>query len=212
MKSVLFSLLALALSCSAMAQLTKADITNGDKEITWLGVDFTQLKFIGAATQWKDAGEITNAQLRDKYFPAWNNLFINEQKKYNVADAVKRTDVKYAIDVTEKANNKIKGDLFSDDPNEFNHLTAQKIGELVGKYDFMGNKGIGMMFFAESFSKGKEEGTIWVTFVDMNTKKVLLTKKVSEPAGGFGFKNFWAKTLFGALKDTGSDLKKWTKE
>ncbi|HRO42150.1 MAG TPA: hypothetical protein PL009_04915 [Flavipsychrobacter sp.] len=211
MKKVLLSFFALAISLNVFAQLSKADITNGDNEITWLGVDFTQLKFIGSATQWKDAGEISNSQLRDKYFPAWNNLFINEQKKYNVADAVGRAEVKYALDVTEKANNGIKGDLFSEDPNDYSRLTDQKIAQLVGKYDYQGNKGIGMLLFAESFSKGKEEGAIWVTFVDMNTRKLLLTKKLNEPAGGFGFKNFWAKTLFGALKDTGKNLKKWSK-
>jgi len=211
MKRFILSLFALAISIQSFAQATRADIVNGDKEITWLGVDFSQLKFIGSATQWKDAGEITNSQLRDKYFPAWNNLFINEQKKYNVADAVGRAEVKYAIEVTENANNKIKGDLFSEDPNDYSHLTEKKISDMVSKYDYQGNKGIGMMFVAESFSKGKEEGAIWVTFVDMDSKKLLLTKRVTEPAGGFGFKNFWAKTLFGALKDTGKSLKKWSK-
>jgi len=128
-----------------------------------------------------------------------------------VADAADRTSVKYALEVTEKANNNIKGNLFSEDPNEYAHLTEQKITELVKKYDYKGNKGIGMMFFAESFSKGKEEGAIWVTFVDMDSKKVLLTERVTENAGGFGFKNYWAKTLFGALKDTDKSLKKWVK-
>jgi hypothetical protein len=85
------------------------------------------------------------------------------------------------------------------------------VSNLVSKYDFRGNKGIGMMFFVESFSKGKEEGALWVTFVDMNTKKVLLTQRVTEEAGGIGFKNFWAKTLLGTLKDTGKSLKSWAR-
>ena len=46
---------------------TKADIFNGSTEITWLGIDFTQAKFIGSAFQFKDAGEITNGEFRDKY-------------------------------------------------------------------------------------------------------------------------------------------------
>lgn len=211
MKQAFLSLVALALSLQVFAQLSRTDITNGNEDVTWIGVDFTQLKFVGNATQWQDAGEITNAQLRDKYFPAWNNLFVTEQKKYNVADAVGRADVKYALEVTERANNSVKGNFFSDDPNEFNHLTKEKLESLVAKYDFRGNKGLGMLFFVESFSKGREAGNIWVTFVDMNTKKVLLTQKLTEQAGGIGFKNFWAKTLYGALKDTRKDLKKWTK-
>jgi hypothetical protein len=202
MKKLLLVLSALVFGTQGQAQTDVSKIINSDKEITWLGVDFTQLKFIGSATQWKDAGEITSSQLRDKYFPAWNNLFINEQKKYNVADAVNRAEVGYATEVTEKANNTIKGNLFTDDPDEYSHLTEQKVAQLVSKYDFKGKKGIGMMFFAESFSKGREEGAIWVTFVDMNAKKLLMTKRLTERAGGFGFKNYWAKTLFNALKDT----------
>jgi hypothetical protein len=202
MKKLLLVLFALVFGTQGQAQTDVSKILNSDKEITWLGVDFTQLKFIGSATQWKDAGEITSSQLRDKYFPAWNNLFINEQKKYNVADAVNRAEVGYATEVTEKANNTIKGNLFTDDPDEYSHLTEQKVAQLVSKYDFKGKKGIGMMFFAESFSKGREEGAIWVTFVDMNAKKLLMTKRLTERAGGFGFKNYWGKTLFNALKDT----------
>jgi hypothetical protein len=202
MKKLLLVLFALVFGTQGQAQTDVSKILNSDKEITWLGVDFTQLKFIGSATQWKDAGEITSSQLRDKYFPAWNNLFINEQKKYNVADAVNRAEVGYATEITEKANNIIKGNLFTDDPDEYSHLTEQKVAQLVSKYDFKGKKGIGMMFFAESFSKGREEGAIWVTFVDMNAKKLLMTKRLTERAGGFGFKNYWGKTLFNALKDT----------
>jgi hypothetical protein len=191
MKKQLLSLLAVVLAFNCFAQ-TKADIYNGDKEITFLGLDFTQLKFIGTAAQWKDAGEITNENLRDKYFPAWNNFFIKEQKKYDVAGVVSRAEVHYAMDVTEKANNGIKGDMFSDDPNDYKHLDEAKINALVGKYNFQGHKGIGMMYFIESMSKGKEEGAGWVTFVDMGSKKVLLTKRVTGKAGGIGFKNYWA--------------------
>jgi hypothetical protein len=98
MKKITLLLAALFVSVSLFAQ-SKSDIFDGDKEITWLGLDFSQLKFIGDAAQWKDAGEITNSQMRDKYFPGWNTLFINEKDRYKVADAVRRTEVSYAIDV-----------------------------------------------------------------------------------------------------------------
>ncbi len=208
MKKLILAAAAIILSANIFAQ-SKSDITNSDKEITWLGIDFTQLKFIGSATQWQDAGEITTSQLRDKFFPGWNNLFINEQKKFDVAGSINRASVNYALEVTEKANNTVKGNVFSEDPNDYSHLSEQQISQLVSKYNYQGKKGIGMMFFAESMSKGKEEGAIWVTFVDMNAKKLILTHRLLEPAGGFGFKNFWAKTFFGALKDTKKGLKNW---
>ena len=197
----------LFLNMSAVSAQTVEDITGGTGEITWLGMDFTQAKFIGSATQFKDAGEITNAEFRDKYIPGWNQLFINEQKKYDVAKVVHRTDIKYAMDVTEKTNNGIKGDFFSNDPNEYERLDAEKVAGLVKKYNFQGKTGIGLIFFIEGMSKGKDQASAWVAYVDMKGKKVLLSKHITGKSGGFGFKNYWAKAFYNILKD--SDYKDW---
>lgn len=206
----LLVLAAVLLSFTVFAQ-SKADVFNDNTPITWLGLDFSQLKFIGDASQWQDAGEITNSQMRDKYFPSWNNLFIAEKDKYKVADAVRRTEVAYAIEITEKANNSLKGNFFESDGNKYQLLDEQKVTALVKKYDFKGNIGIGMMFFVEGMSKGREHGSMWVTFVDMKSKTVLLTKRVEGKAGGFGFRNYWAKTFVNALKTIKSDWKSWSK-
>ncbi|OJW84937.1 MAG: hypothetical protein BGO69_10355 [Bacteroidetes bacterium 46-16] len=209
MKKLILSAIAVAFCALTWAQ-SKEDIFNSGTDVTWLGLDFTQLKFIGDAAQWKDVGEISDANMRDKYFPGWNELFVKEQKRYDVAKAINRSEVKYALSVTEKANNSIKKpNFFTDDPNAYSHVTEQQIDGLVKKYDFQGNKGIGMLFFVESMSKGKEEAAMWVTFVDMNKKTVLFTKRLTEKSGGFGFRNYWAKTFNNALKDIDKDLKKW---
>jgi len=190
------------LHISFVSAQTKADIFSGSADITWLGMDFTQTKFIGSATQFKDAGEISSSEFRDKYIPGWNQLFINEQKKYNVAEAVKRTEVKYAMEVTEKANNSIKSDFFSNNPSDYKKLDEQKIADMVKKYDYQGKTGIGLIFFIDGMSKGKDEASGWVTFVDMKSKKVLMTEYKTGKAGGFGFKNFWAKSFHNILKST----------
>lgn len=198
----LITLSLICLNALPIIAQTKADIFSGSSDITWLGIDFTQTKFIGSATQFKDAGEISSSEFRDKYIPSWNQLFINEQKKYDVAKAVKRSEVKYAMDVTEKANNGIKGNFFSDDPNDYKKLDEQKIANLVKNYDFQGKEGIGLLFFIDGMSKSKDEASGWVTFVDMKSKKVLLTQYTTAKAGGFGFKNYWAKSFLGMLKAT----------
>ena len=197
-----FALCFICLNSSILFAQTKADIFGGTADITWLGIDFTQAKFIGTATQFKESGEITSSEFRDKYIPSWNQLFLEEQKKYNVADAVKRAEVKYAMDVTEKANNGIKGNFFSNDPNDYKKLDEQKIANLVKNYDFQGKSGIGLIFFIDGMSKAKDEASGWVTFVDMKTKKVLLTEYKTGKAGGFGFKNYWAKSFLNILKAT----------
>jgi hypothetical protein len=196
----LFILFLLCLNVAGVIAQSKADIFSGSSEITWLGIDFSQTKFIGKAAQFKDAGEITNSEFRDKYVPGWNQLFIDEKKKYDVAGAVKRSEVKYAVEVTEKANSSFKGNFFSDDLADFKKLTEQKISDIVKSYDFQGKTGIGFMFFIDGMSKDKDEASGWVTFVDMNSKKVLLTEYKTGKAGGIGFKNYWAKSFLNILK------------
>lgn len=204
--SWLFALL-LLLNVKPVTAQTKEDITGGTAEITWLGMDFTQAKFIGAATQFKDAGEITNGEFRDKFIPGWNQLFINEEKKYDVAKVVHRTAIKHAMEVTEKANNAIKGDFFTNNPDDYMHLDAEKVEGLVKKYNFQGKTGIGLIFFIEGMSKGKDQASAWVAYVDMKGKKVLMSQHITGKAGGFGFKNYWAKAFYNILKD--SDYKDW---
>ena len=190
---------------SASAQ-TKADIFNESTPITWLGLDFSQTKFIGSASLYANGGQMTNAEFRDVLTVSWNELFINEQKKYDVAKALHRASVKYASDVAEKANAALTSkDFFSNSVDDFKKITEADIANAVKNYDFKNNDGIGLIFFVEGMSKGLEKSGIWVTFVDMKSKTVLLTAYETAKPGGFGFRNYWAKPFYTLLKDISSD-------
>lgn len=196
---VLFAAILFAFNTNAQ---TKADVFNSSVELAWLGLDFSQVHFIGAATQWKDAGEITDDQMRDKYFVGWNELFVKEPKKYDVAKATGRSTVNYGIDVTEKANNTLKRTYFYDDANLYFSLDEMKVATLVKKYNFQGKKGLGLIFFVEGMSKGREEACAWATFVNMDKKEVLWTQRVTGKAGmSIGFRNYWANPFSNMLKD-----------
>jgi hypothetical protein len=199
MKTICTSILLLLCTYAAIAQ-KNTDVIATDKPITWLGLDFTMARFIGEATQFKEAGEITTSDMKDKYFPGWNNLFINEEKKYNVAKYVNRESVSHAPEVTEAANNKVTKAFFSDSPDDYSRLSEADITGAVKKYNFKGRKGVGLLFFVEGMSKGKAKASAWVTFVDMGTKAVLETRRVTGDAGGIGFRNYWAKAFLDILK------------
>ena len=205
MKKISFLLtMAIIFAGSVVAQ-TKADIFNESKPITWLGLDFSQVKISGVPQY-----EVNSTDLREKYFIAWNQLFVNEKDKFEVAKAVNRSEVKYAINVVEPANKK-EGAFFADDDKMYQLLNEEKISELVKSYDFKGNAGIGMMFFVEGMSKGKEEASMWATFVNMDTKEVLLTRRVTGKNGGFGFRNYWAKSFGKGLDEVNNNFKNWKK-
>lgn len=216
----IIALLAVVISSASLRAQTKADIFDKNVPVTWLGVDYSLATHIGTPTNssfafnaWTvvkktDNGIVTKDEFRDSYTLQWNQLFIDEQKKYDVAKAINRSSVKYAIDVCINANKKLtKKEFFSNDPADFHKKTEADIAEAVKNYDFQKNEGIGMMFFVEGMNKGTAEEGVWVTFVDMKAKTVLLTKYVVSKAQGSGFRNYWAKPLYVALKEM--DLKDW---
>lgn len=195
---------------SLLAQ-SKADVFDSKIPVTWLGVDYSQAKFIGSATA-KDV-VISNDEFRDNYVSSWNYLFINEQKKYDVAKALHRESVKYAIDVTLQANKQLtKKDFFSNNPSDFKLINESTIADVVKNYDFQKTDGgIGLIFFVEGMSKGAASMGIWVTFVDMKSKSVLYTTYQTGKPGGFGFRNYWAKPLYTVLKEMELNFSSWNK-
>jgi hypothetical protein len=218
MKKIILTALVLISAFATWAQ-TRADVFNDETPITFLGFDFSQAKFIGHASSFKDAGEVSNSEMKDKYIPGWEDLVnVDGKDYYRVADAVHRSDVKFAVDVTEKMNKKIAGkNFFSDDMKDYPSLSESTIAAQVKKYDFAGNTGIGMIIFVEGMHKAEDKGgdsyaTVWITFVDMKSKKVLFTAKEQGKPGGFGFKNYWAGAWKNVLKAAKSDWKNWKKQ
>ncbi len=216
----LIALLFITVNAQSLLAQTKADIFDKNIPVTWLGVDYSLTTFIGtpinsgvAFSPWTvvkktDQGIVTKDEFRDSFTVQWNQLFIDEEKKYNVAKAIDRSSVNYAIDVCVNANKKLtQKEFFSNNPGDFHTKTEADIATAVKNYDFGKNEGIGMMFFVEGMDKGTTQEGIWVTFVDMKSKTVLLTKYVSSGGQGSGFRNYWAKPLYVALKEM--DIKKW---
>lgn len=209
MKKTLLFALVLTAALNVSAQLSSTDVFKSDVALTFLGLDFTQTKFIGDASQWKDAGAITNKDFAEKYIPAWNDMFKrpSEQKNFRLAEATGRTEVAYATEITQKMNRTVlKKEFFSEKADDYPHLNEGNIGMLVRRYNFEGKEGLGLIFFVEGMRKVEEKGepsyaTVWVTFVDMSKKTVVSCKRIEGKAGGFGFRNFWAGAWKNVIKE-----------
>ena len=199
------------LSVQNIRAQTRADVFDERLPVTWLGIDYSQAKFIGSETAYKNSGELVNSEFVEKYIPAWNNFFLIEPKKYDVAKMAHRPAAAFALNVTEKVNSGIKKDFFTENPADFHTLTKENISELVKQYDFQGHTGIGILFFMEGMSKGLGKAGMWVTFVDMASKTVLLTEYGEGKTGGFGFKNYWANTIYKVVKATEDQYDYWKK-
>ena len=186
----------------------KADVFNPSTEITWLGLDFSGAKFIGDRERLGSESDIRHL------IDAINELMITEADKYNVAAAIQRKTVDNEIEVTNEHNAELDVlAMISADGKDHIHLNRSQVEEIISSYDFKGKSGIGLMFNVESFNKLLEEGSFWITFVNMGSKEVLFTERLTAPPSGFGMRNFWAGSVNGVLaKIKKKEFENWRKK
>jgi hypothetical protein len=186
----------------------KADVFNPNTEITWLGLDFTGAKFIGDRERLGSESDIRHL------IDAINELMIKEADKYNVAAAIQRKKVENAIEVTNEHNAELDVlTMISSEGKDHIHLNPSEVEGIVAGYDFKGKSGIGLIFNVESFNKLIEEGSFWITFVNMGNKEVLFTERLTAPPSGFGMRNFWAGSVNGVLaKIKKKEFENWRKK
>lgn len=185
----------------------KSDIFNPDVEVTWLGIDLTKAKLIGDRERYGSESDMR------RLAEGWNDIFLKEPEKFNVARAIGRKQVKNAIEVTKDHNQQLEIlSHYSDNKDEFGHMKLSDVEEVLGEYDFSGLSGIGLMFIVESFSKLNGKASVWVTFINLETKEILLTEKLMGSPGGAGLRNYWANACYDILQKMQSkDFPRWRK-
>jgi len=187
-------LLAAMLSVVSTQAQTLKDFFSSDEPLTYLGIDFTQARVIGEPVT--DAND-----MRDRNFPAINAVVVNEPKKYDIAGAFHKT-VNTDLALVNKHNETTNtATLKSDNASDYNRLKQEDVEKLVKGYNFNGKKGVGLLFVMDGMSKAEKAANVYVTLVDMGTKKVLLAEKIEGKAQGFGFRNYWAYTIHKVLEE-----------
>jgi len=191
-------------SLTAQAQ-SAADVFQKSTPLTWLGVDYSDARYIGAL-------EVGASQL-DDYAKVINDLILREPKKYNLPSAFDKESVGSNLTYIEKANAAMNTDkALSSDAGDMKRYTLETITDRVKSYK-LNESGIGLVFIVEAMSKTHEESPVWVTFVDMKSGAVLFSERVTGKPAGFGFRNYWAGAVYSTLKQIKGGLyNKWKKQ
>jgi len=174
------------------AQTLKEFFSDESTPLTYLGVDFSAAKIEGEAA--------TPSEIVNKFEPI-NTVIVTEVKKYDVAGSFKRGSVINYLDAVAKVNAgvnpaTVKANGVSDLEKG---LTTADIDKQVKTYNLSGKKGIGLVFIMDGMSKTNKEAYVYATLIDMSSKKVLLTERFTGKAQGFGFRNYWAYTIYKVL-------------
>lgn len=206
MKNAVLSLCFLAWAGIAQAQVI-TDVYNAT-DVTWYGLDFTQSKMVG------DFGADGDPEtIRDQYFKSWNTLLQNEREKYDLKKFFHKTKVEYSLEKVKERNKAVDASkLMLPAGSKVPQLSLATIEEITKEYVDAAKKGLGAFMIIESFDKSAQMGTVDVVFFDIETGKVYMAKRFSKEPGGFGLRNYWAKSVFLTLEEIEDKWAAWKKE
>jgi hypothetical protein len=159
------------------------------EKVIWFGIDFTAARFTLVP---ENPSEIVN-----KYLKELNLLILSEPDKYNIKNYFNIKEVTNNIDLVNEFNSKI-------DPSNLVIYDAYKIDiervkEVIKKYEVKDNSGTGLIFVAENLNKVSNNGSYYVCFFDIKTKEILDFKRMFGAVGGFGFRNYWARSVYNVM-------------
>ena len=207
MKTIILSLLVLASGILANAQNAKSALAS--TEIVWFGLDFTKAKFVGAFDQAGGVAPATGSDMKSKWIPSWNSLIANEPQNFDLKKSFRKDNVIYDL----KSINMLNGKIDVDGCMVYNEgkIERTEIDGMVKKYTPDVKKdGIGVSFIIENFNKGTQEATLFVTFFDIASKKVLVCEKITGKALGMGMRNYWAGAIKVILRQIdATEYKNW---
>lgn len=186
----------------ASAQTLKDVFNNSESPILYLGIDFSKSKLI-------DVGNADD--IRNRLYGSINNLVVDEPKKFDLKGAFRKSNINHDFNAVMKSNSKANlNEILSTNYSDFNRFKEADVAAIVKSLEISGKDGIGLLFVMEAMRKQDKKGDIavWVTLVDMKTKKMLMTERVEADAkGGFGFRNYWASAIKELIDDI--DKKKY---
>jgi hypothetical protein len=187
------------------AQNTLADVFSGKAKVVFLGLDFTQAKYIGSP------GFTDPNAIQNQHMVSWNTLIEAEPKKFSLEKPLKLRADQYSAKVADMIKHNKNVNVADNIINESYTLTEDQARKAVSKYALSEKEGVGVVYVVESLNKTLEKMTVWVTFIDLSTRKILLIEKVEGKAAGFGFRNYWAGAVYKINGNIGSNYyKKWS--
>ena len=169
----LLSFILLTLTFSATSQTTLKDLSK--KKVAWMGVDFSQGKFLGKE------GFRDLQKIKDYYFDEWNNA--TAAKKDWIMENMKLKEMSLFLDPVMTANSGIKiTEYVQDVPHR---IKEEDVKAAIAAYDLEACEAeVGVSFMVEYFSKTLESASIYVAFTEVSTKEVFFLKRLDSKAGG----------------------------
>ncbi len=170
-----------------------ADNATEPGELVWFGLDYSLVKFIGLNSQFSDL-----AHIQGHYFRAWNELIIVEQEKYDLKKAFSAQKVTFDLENAISRSQEI-------DMNQVVQSESYRIGEeqaieVAMAYTDRSVEKVGALFVMETLDKLGESSSMWLVVFNISTGEILHVNRHAAAPGGFGFRNYWARSYYNVIK------------
>lgn len=189
------------------AQTAKEVFSSETLPITYLGIDFSHARLTG------DSGADVEA-IQKRHFSSINKIITNEPKKFNLHGAFHKSNISNDISFAEERNAAIDPAAIVCSPDNFKRISDVKLARHIEQqYDFKERSGVGLLIIVEELDRVVAMASMFIVFVEMKSRKVLFIHRESGRSGGFGFSNYWARSIFEVLDEFGkTQYPLWNKQ
>lgn len=185
MKKIFLSMLLIAGALTSQAAKKTSPIADV-KEVNFYGIDYSKCQ----TTEVSD-----NPDETVKALSAINHLFVSEPKKFNIERFTQKKSGVIDVSVGTNLTESMKVDSLN--ALAGNHrVTDAEVESTIKGLELKETSGTGLILIGECLNKIKTEGTYRIVFFDIASRNIIADWEETGKAGGFGLRNYWAKTVF----------------
>ena len=160
--------------------------------VTYYGVDMSMVKLTNSL-------KIGQDDLIRHYLYAWITTFEKElpPEKYISKWLRKKDGFTFEPEEVQRRTELVDEEWILRESYSFD---LEKLTKIIASYDLEQNSGLGFVINAENFNKQHEYMSLYYTFFDIGTRKILWATKIKGEPGGWGMNGFWSNGLTNSIK------------
>lgn len=184
----------LIIAFSLLLPLSASKTARSSDELVWFGIDYSLVKFIGTADQFTDLPKIQNY-----YFRAWNDIILAEESKYDLKTAFSVSTLHYDMENScIRSEERSMDGIIQTSPYT---ITEEQVKSVVASNIDPAENIVGAMFVMETLNKLESVSTMWLAVFNVGTGEILYMRRYSGDVGGFGFRNYYARSYYNVIKN-----------